>query len=100
MTDLSKLQKDIKKFRDNIGWNPADPTNMLLGVQEELGEVSGSYLGHHVTTYSKSSKVTPDKIEQEMGDLLFSYVSFANSMNLDLTKCLELTLQKITEAKK
>ena len=52
-------------------------------VEEETGELQEAIAGNH-----------PEKIEEEMGDLLFSMVNFARFLNVDAENALEITNKK------
>jgi NTP pyrophosphatase (non-canonical NTP hydrolase) len=91
---MKKEQSEVKKLREHNGWK-TDPKHILLAIQEELGEVTASYLANHDGDYRKNSKIKRHNLSDELGDLLHLIIAFANEMGVDLDKSLEKTHAKI-----
>lgn len=73
-----KLQKQASKV--GFDWN--NPRAVLEKMQEELGEIDQALLE------------APEKVAEEVGDLLFCAVNLARHLNVDSEQALKLTNQK------
>lgn len=73
-----KLQKQASKV--GFDWN--NPRAVLEKMQEELGEID------------QALQETPEKVAEEVGDLLFCAVNLARHLNVDSEQALKLTNQK------
>ncbi|MBN4055428.1 nucleoside triphosphate pyrophosphohydrolase [bacterium AH-315-K03] len=79
LTRAGKLQKRAAQ----TGFDWTDFADVLQKLQEEIGELS--------TAIKQDS---PDEIEQEMGDVLFSCVNIARHLNVDSETALRRTNKK------
>lgn len=91
---MKREQSEVKELRKHNGWQ-TDPKHLLLAMQEELGEVTASYLAKHDDNYRKNSKIERHNLSEELGDLLHLILAFANEMGIDLDKSLKKTHDKI-----
>lgn len=73
-----KLQKQASKV--GFDWN--NPRAVLEKMQEELGEID------------QALQESPEKVAEEVGDLLFCAVNLARHLNVDSEQALKLTNQK------
>ena len=64
----------------------------VLDVVSELGELSKEIL--KASNYGKSSYISNEKIKLELGDVLFSLITLANSLDVNLEAALETVLKK------
>lgn len=88
MKDLqNKVQEFVKKHNlTHI------PEISALDLVSEMGEVAKEILKS-----GNYGKITPQKsgeMESELGDALYSLITLANSLNIDLDKALNLVLKK------
>ena len=91
---MKALQKRIKKYcKENNRESP--PEHRLLDIMSELGEVSKEVL--EMSNYGRESFEYNENIKLELGDLFYSLITFANSLDLDLEECLNLSLEKYNE---
>ena len=74
-----RLQEKAKQ----VGFEWENKEQVWEKVEEETGELQEAIAGNH-----------PEKIEEEMGDLLFSMVNFARFLNVDAENALEITNKK------
>lgn len=70
------------------------PLTMIARLSEEIGELAREV--NHVYG-EKPKKITEDEntIENELGDLLFVLLSFANSLHIDLEDAFDQSMTKI-----
>ena len=74
-----RLQEKAKQ----VGFEWENKEQVWEKVEEETGELQEAIAGNH-----------PEKIEEEMGDLLFSMINFARFLNVDAENALEITNKK------
>ena len=86
----ARVHQWISKFEE--GYFP--PLVQIARLVEELGELSRSV--SHLTGVKKpKSGESLHSVEEELGDLLFIIITFANSMNISLDDIFEKTMDKI-----
>lgn len=68
------------------------PEYKILDTISELGEVAKEML--KMTDYGKTKVVFKEEMKSELGDLLYSVVTIANSLNVDLEESVEGVLIK------
>ncbi|MCT8138916.1 nucleotide pyrophosphohydrolase [Anaerobacillus sp. CMMVII] len=66
---------------------------MLARMTEELGELARE-VNHYYGEKPKKSSEDDKSMEQELGDLFFVLVCFANSLNIDLEESFDLVMEK------
>jgi NTP pyrophosphatase (non-canonical NTP hydrolase) len=71
------------------------PHEPLLGLVEEVGELSHAHLkyGQRIRGYDQQQYW--DEATDAVGDILVYLASYCNSNGLDLQKCLEETWQRV-----
>lgn len=88
---LNQIQKKIARFcAENKLESPVE--HRLLDTLSELGEVAKEIL--KMTDYGRKKKRFRPEVKGELGDALYSLVTVANTLNVDLEEALELVLQK------
>ena len=88
---MNEAQKKVQLFckKNNLS---SSVEHRVLDVVSELGELSKEIL--KASSYGKSSYVSNEKIKLELGDVLFSLITLANSLDVDLDVALEAVLKK------
>jgi len=88
---MKKIQDKIRKFcKDN---NMEQPVEIrMLDTVSELGEVAKEIL--NMNDYGNKPAEYKEEFKTEMGDLLFAFVTMANSMDIDLSEALDEVLEK------
>lgn len=69
------------------------PLAMLARLTEELGELARE-VNHFYGEKPKKTEETAKTIEEELGDLLFVLICFANSLNIDLEQAHDYVMNK------
>ena len=89
--NLNELQIKVNKFvKEN---NLDSPTEFrVLDLVSEMGEVSKEIL--KMTDYGTKPLEKNNEIKSELGDVLYSLITVANKLNINLEEALELVLQK------
>ena len=94
MTNLYKIQLDHKQWQEhNFGVLP--PEDSLLGIMEELGELS-----HAFTKAKQNVRIDEDHVanmEDAVGDIAIFLMSFCSSQRLSFKACIENTWDKVKQ---
>ena len=90
---LKDVQNEVDQYISQYKEGYFSPLAMLARMTEELGELSRE-INHYYGEKPKKSTEEEKTIEQELGDLLFVLVCFANSLNIDLEESFDLIMEK------
>lgn len=93
---MNNIQEKVKQF---IAENKMDmsPQSWALDLSSETGEVSKEIL--KMTDYGRGEFVVNKEINSELGDVLYSLIGLANSLNVDLEESLNMVLEKYKNRK-
>ncbi|WP_411953317.1 nucleotide pyrophosphohydrolase [Alkalibacillus sp. S2W] len=89
-----EMQARVHKFISQFEEGYFSPLAMMARLTEELGELSREV--NHV--YGEKPKKSPEAekaLEEELGDLLFVIMTFANSLDIDINDAFEQSMSKI-----
>ena len=88
---MNKVQRKVQLFckKNNLS-NSIE--HRVLDIISEIGELSKEIL--KASNYGKSSYVSNEKIKLELGDVLFSLITLANSLDVNLDAALEAVFKK------
>lgn len=89
---LDKVDKDVKDTKE-FG------SMLILGMVEELGEMSRAYLAKHGRKPRNIAAQEDEAYERELGDLLVSVLRLARIKDIDLDDALMYSLKKIEKRK-
>jgi NTP pyrophosphatase (non-canonical NTP hydrolase) len=86
---INEIQAEVDRWIRQIGgyW---DKFQILAQLTEELGEVSAALQRQEGLRPRK----TDARVEDEIGDLLFTLAAFANVLEIDLEQSFKDTMQK------
>lgn len=92
--DLARLQNEHriwveKNFPDQKRWEP------LLGLQEEVGELSHAFLKFHQGIRGYDEKRFTLEGGDAIGDIVIYLASFCTANNFDLPGCVDLTWHRV-----
>lgn len=90
---LKDIQTEVDKYIGQYKEGYFSPLAMLARMTEELGELSRE-VNHYYGEKPKKSTEEERTIEQELGDLFFVLVCFANSLNINLEEAFDLVMEK------
>lgn len=88
---MKQTQKQILEFCKENNLN-APTVYRMMDVLSELGEVSKELLKS--SDYGNRAIETSEDLKSELGDLLFSTIVLANTLDIDLESALENVLEK------
>lgn len=89
---LDKVDKGVKDTKE-FG------SMLILGMVEELGEMSRAYLAKHGRKPRNIAAQEDEAYERELGDLLVSVLRLARIKDIDLDDALMYSLKKIEKRK-
>ncbi|MDE5411901.1 nucleotide pyrophosphohydrolase [Alkalihalobacterium chitinilyticum] len=90
---LKDMQREVDAYISQFKEGYFSPLAMLARMTEELGELARE-VNHHYGEKPKKDSEDERSMEQEMGDLFFVLICFANSLNINLDDALELVMEK------
>ncbi|MCA1039824.1 nucleotide pyrophosphohydrolase [Bacillus infantis] len=90
---MKDLQAEVDEYISQFKEGYFSPLAMLARMTEELGELSRE-VNHHYGEKPKKSTEEDNTIENELGDMLFVLICFANSMNIDLQEAHDRVMNK------
>ncbi|GAB6102176.1 MazG nucleotide pyrophosphohydrolase domain-containing protein [Thermococcus atlanticus] len=89
---MNELQRDVDRLVKEFGgyWEPFE---MLAAVTEELGELAREML----ELQGVKGRGDRERLEEELGDLLFSISCIANFYGVDIFEALRKSISKYRE---
>ena len=88
---MQDIQEKVQKFCDEHNLNTS-PQSRLIDTVSELGEVAKELLVG--SDYGKKSFQHNEKIELEIGDVVFSIIALSNSLDINIEDALQKVLKK------
>ncbi|MGZ9584067.1 nucleotide pyrophosphohydrolase [Paenibacillus marinisediminis] len=90
---LAQMQAEVDQYISQFKEGYFSPLSMLARLLEEAGELSRE-INHQYGEKPKKPTEADNSIENELGDLLFIILCFANSLGIDLTKAHDDVMHK------
>ncbi|WP_110112438.1 nucleotide pyrophosphohydrolase [Bacillus sp. CGMCC 1.16541] len=90
---MKEMQNEVDAYIGQFKEGYFSPLAMLARMTEELGELSRE-VNHYYGEKPKKSSEKEQTIEEEMGDMLFVLICFANSLNIDLQEAHNRVMEK------
>jgi len=90
---IADMQKEVDQYISQFKEGYFSPLAMLARLTEELGELARE-INHFYGEKPKKADEEEKTVEQEMGDLLFVLICFANSLNISLEESFDLVMHK------
>lgn len=88
---MKEAQEKVKKFcKDNAMESPAEYN--VLDTMAELGELAKEIL--KMSNYGRKPLEYREELKYELGDVLYSLITFANTWDIDLEDALNQVLEK------
>ena len=90
------MQKKVEEFNKNkqVHQTPMPVYARLLDIQSELGEIAKEYLKN--SNYGTNSFQLTNDFIMEYGDVLYSFLSLAEELNIDANQALDKVIEKYT----
>lgn len=93
---IEEMQKEVDDYISQFKEGYFSPLAMLARMSEELGELARE-VNHYYGEKPKKATEQPKTIDEELGDLLFVLICFANSLNINLSDAFNLVMKKFNE---
>jgi NTP pyrophosphatase (non-canonical NTP hydrolase) len=90
---MKQLQDEVDAYIGQFKEGYFSPLALTARLTEELGELARE-VNHQFGEKPKKSTETEKAIEEEIGDMLFVLICFANSLNIDLEKAHDIVMNK------
>lgn len=96
---MKKYQKELDQFFKENGWEYWSELSILARLMEETGEFARA-INHLYGDKKKRTDEAEQNLEEEIGDILYTLICFANSHNINLDKAIEKSFQKVLKRDK
>jgi NTP pyrophosphatase (non-canonical NTP hydrolase) len=90
---VTEAQERVDAYINQFEEGYFPPLAMLARLTEELGELARE-VSHSYGPKPKKPSEAPGSVSEELGDLFFVLLCFANALDVDLTKALTHVLEK------
>jgi NTP pyrophosphatase (non-canonical NTP hydrolase) len=90
---LRDMQTEVDTYISQFKEGYFSPLALTARMTEELGELARE-VNHYYGEKPKKSSEKEKTIEEELGDMLFVMICFANSLNIDLQEAHDLVMHK------
>jgi NTP pyrophosphatase (non-canonical NTP hydrolase) len=90
---MKEMQDEVDAYIGQFKEGYFSPLALLARMTEELGELARE-VNHYYGEKPKKSTEKERTVEEEMGDVLFVLICFANSLDIDLEEAHKLVMNK------
>lgn len=96
---MKKYQKELNRWFKKNNWKYWSPLSILARLFEECGEFAR--LVNHIYGEKKKKKTeAKQELEEELGDIIYTLICFANSNNIDLDRAIRKSFAKVIKRDK
>ena len=96
---MEKHQKRLDDFFKKNKWKYWSPLSILARLFEECGEFA-RLVNHLYGEKKKKTSETDQDIEEEIGDILYTLICFANSQKISLDSAVSKSMDKVMKRDK
>ncbi|MDM5338737.1 nucleotide pyrophosphohydrolase [Fictibacillus enclensis] len=90
---MQEMQKEVDTYISQFKEGYFSPLAMTARLTEELGELARE-VNHYYGEKPKKSTEKEQTIEEELGDVFFVLLCFANSLNISMEKSFDMVMKK------
>jgi NTP pyrophosphatase (non-canonical NTP hydrolase) len=90
---MQEMQKEVDTYISQFKEGYFSPLAMTARLTEELGELARE-VNHYYGEKPKKSTEKEQTIEEELGDLFFVLLCFANSLDISMEKSFDMVMKK------
>ena len=90
---LNEIQQEVDQYIGQFKEGYFSPLAMMARLTEEAGELARE-INHHYGEKPKKPDEAEKTIEEELGDVFFIVLCFANSLGIDLQDAFERIMHK------
>ncbi len=91
---MDKYQKEVDAWFKKEGWEYWEPLAVTARLFEEGGEFA-RLINHTYGPKKKKFDELEQDIEEEMGDIIYTLICFANSHNINLDDAIRKSVDKV-----
>ena len=91
---MKKYQKEVDDWISQYKLGYFKPLEILARLTEEVGEVARE-LSHMFGPKKKKPTEEKGDLEMELGDVIYTVICLANSLDIDLDRAFERVMKKI-----
>jgi len=96
---MKKYQEELDEWFKKNDWKYWSPLSILARLYEECGEFA-RLVNHLYGDKPKRSDEKQQELEEEIGDIIYTLICFANSNNVDLDKAIRKSFGKVMKRDK
>ena len=96
---IKKYQKEVDDWFRKKDWDYWAPCEITTRLSEEVGEFAREVL-HRYGPKKKRADQEKSDIEEEMGDIIYTLICFANANDLNLDRGIRRSLDTVTSRDK
>lgn len=93
---LKNYQQELDQWFKQKSWDYWTPHEILARLMEECGEFA-RLVNHVYGPKKKKSTEAEQQFEDEIGDILYTLICFANSNNISLDAAIRRSMDKVME---
>jgi NTP pyrophosphatase (non-canonical NTP hydrolase) len=91
---MEKYQKELDEAFKELGWGYWTPHEILVRLMEETGELA-RLVNHLYGPKKKKDSEAEQDVEEEIGDIIYTLICYANANGLSLDKAIRKSLDKV-----
>lgn len=96
---MNEYQKELDKWFKENKWDYWQPLAIVTRLFEEGGEFARLVNHVHGQKKKKAEEAAQD-MEEEIGDIIYTLICYANSNNIDLDKAIRKSFDKVMKRDK
>jgi len=97
--NMKKYQKELDGFFNDNGWKYWSNLSILARLMEETGEFA-RLVNHLYGDKPKRTDEAEQNLEEELGDIIYTLICFANANNISLDKAIRKSFDKVVKRDK
>ena len=90
---VQEIQREVDEYIGQFKEGYFSPLSLMARMTEEVGELARE-VNHQFGEKPKKPTEEPNTIDNELADILFIVVCFANSLQIDLTEAFDQVMHK------
>jgi len=91
---MKKHQEAVDNLFKENSWQYWSPLSILARLFEESGEFA-RIINHLFGDKKKKIEEAEQHLEEEIGDIIYTLICFANSQNINLDEAIEKSINKV-----
>jgi len=92
---MKNYQEEVDRWFKEKGWQYWEPLGIVARLFEECGEFA-RLVNHVYGAKKKKAGEEEQNFDEEIGDIIYTLICFANSHNIDLDQAIEESIKKVT----